>query len=121
MKDLPADNGTTGSVIPLTGSKTTIDTRRLELYQRVRNVHERHLDATALPAIWEELQDTFPQVWLCALEILELLESDRIFEATAAAILAWLDEKTAREAALSKLIEDGLEVMHRPGIEILTR
>src|SRR3546814_5591777 len=49
MKDLPADNGTTGSVIPLTGSKTTIDTRRLELYQRVRNVRERHLDATALP------------------------------------------------------------------------
>src|SRR3546814_2207516 len=74
MKDLPAANGTTGSVIQLTGSKTTNHTRRMELYQRARNVSERYLAATALTAHWEELQDKVQKDWFCVLDILDILK-----------------------------------------------
>ncbi|QEC51047.1 phenylalanine-4-hydroxylase [Anseongella ginsenosidimutans] len=92
-----------------------------ELYQKVRDVRERRLDATALPKLWQELKERFPADWLCALEILEILESDGIFKDIATEIASWLEQKSVREPALAKLISDGLAVMRQPGIEALTR
>ena len=91
------------------------------LYQMVRDVRERRLDATVLPRLWKELKENFPADFLCALELLEILENDRIFNETAGEILIYLQQKASHEPAQTKLIEDGIAVMRQPGVEILTR
>lgn len=85
-----------------------------DLYRQVRTVRERHKDATVLPKRWQELRSGYPKDWLCALEILEILENDGIFTETALEITAYLENKARKDPQVSKLIGDGLAVMRQP-------
>jgi phenylalanine-4-hydroxylase len=71
-----------------------------QLYQQVRNCRENIADKGKLTQVWEQLQQSHPQDWLCALEILEIQPNDEISK--------FLLEKAEKEPELNKLISDGL-------------
>jgi phenylalanine-4-hydroxylase len=52
--------------------------------------------------------------WLCALEILELLDHEDAEPALAAEIKQFLEQKAANEPEYKKLINDGLYLIKHP-------
>jgi phenylalanine-4-hydroxylase len=60
------------------------------LYQRVRNCREQTIGHERLAYIWEQLQTDFPDDWLCALEILEILDREKQEPEVIAAITQFL-------------------------------
>jgi len=52
--------------------------------------------------------------WLCALEILEILEHEDIEPALAAEIRTFLEQKAADEPEYKKLINDGFYLIKHP-------
>lgn len=118
--NLPAEPDEKGRTATVPGGAEREERRLPVLYKTVRMVRERRIDATVLPKLWAELKQDFPADWLCALEILELMESDNIFPETAGEVLTHLQQKAATEPGLEKLIQDGLSVMRKPGIDVLT-
>lgn len=77
-----------------------------ELYEQVREARDSK-NHSAIPVIWEELQANFKHDWLCALEILEIVENENIQKE----ITSFLQEKSVIEKEYTKLIEDGLELI----------
>jgi phenylalanine-4-hydroxylase len=85
-----------------------------QLYQQVRNCRQNQSGYDALPHIWEQLQIAYPADWLCALEILEILDHENILPATAQQLQTSLQQRAATEPELSKLITDGLYLIKHP-------
>jgi phenylalanine-4-hydroxylase len=85
-----------------------------QLYQQVRNRRHNGGDLGYLGNVWRVLQACHHDDWLCALEILELLEHKHAEHALAAEIKTFLMKKAANEPAYSKLINDGLYLIEHP-------
>ncbi|TWR29404.1 aromatic amino acid hydroxylase [Mucilaginibacter pallidiroseus] len=93
------------------------DYRTLELhklYQQVRNRRNKGGDLGFLGNVWMMLQRYHHDDWLCALEILELLEHEDAEVNLAAEIRQFLEHKAANQPEYKKLITDGLYLIKHP-------
>jgi len=93
------------------------DARTLELhrlYQQVRNRRHKGGDFGYLGNVWMRLQKNHHDDWLCALEILEILEHEEVEPLVAAEIRIFLEDKAKREPKLKKLINDGFYLIKHP-------
>lgn len=88
-----------------------------DIYQQVRNIRHQHGSVDALPALWEALKQRHRSDWLCALEILELLQHESAFAELEKEIRIFLTLKAAQEPEYKKLINDGLYVLSHPIIQ----
>ena len=77
-----------------------------ELYQQVRDARSQN-DMSNITAIWEELKVQFAGDWLCALEILEIVQDEDIREE----VESFLQNKSVSEKEYTKLITDGLDLI----------
>jgi len=96
---------------------TKYDDRTLELhqlYQQVRNRRHTGGDFGFLGNVWRILQRDHHDDWLCALEILELLDHENAEPALAAEIRKFLEQKAASEPEYKKLINDGFYLIAHP-------
>ena len=64
--------------------------------------------------VWEQLKKNHSGDWLCALEILEILDHEAIQPELALEIKAFLEGKAANEPDLNKLINDGFYLIKHP-------
>ncbi|HEY8930253.1 MAG TPA: aromatic amino acid hydroxylase [Mucilaginibacter sp.] len=85
-----------------------------KLYQQVRNRRQTGGDYGFLGNVWMLLQKHHHDDWLCALEILEILEHEDIEPALAAEIRTFLEQKAADEPEYKKLINDGFYLIKHP-------
>jgi phenylalanine-4-hydroxylase len=93
------------------------DGRTLELhrlYQQVRNCRQTQQGYGYLGNVWEQLQKNHHDDWLCAMEILEILDHESIQPETAAEITDFLQDKADRQPELKKLISDGFYLIKHP-------
>jgi phenylalanine-4-hydroxylase len=90
-------------------------TRELhQLYEQVRNRRHNGGDYGFLGNVWFTLQKNHHDDWLCALEILEILDHEDIEPEVAAEIRDFLKKKAATEPEYKKLIEDGFYLIEHP-------
>jgi phenylalanine-4-hydroxylase len=85
-----------------------------KLYQQVRNRRHNGGDLGFLGNVWMMLQKFHHDDWLCALEILELLDHEGAEPALAAEIKQFLEEEAAARPEYKKLISDGLYLIKHP-------
>ncbi len=85
-----------------------------KLYQQVRNRRHTGGDLGFLGNVWIMLQKYHHDDWLCALEILELLDHEDAEPALANEIRQFLEQKAANEPEYKKLISDGLYLIKHP-------
>jgi phenylalanine-4-hydroxylase len=85
-----------------------------KLYQQVRNRRHNKGDFGFLGNVWLMLQKYHHDDWLCALEILELLDHEETEPELAAEIKQFLEQKAANEPEYKKLINDGLYLIKHP-------
>jgi len=93
------------------------DARTIELhqlYQQVRNRRHNGGDFGFLGNVWLMLQKNHHDDWLCALEILEILEHEQVELDLASEIRAFLKNKATDEPSLTKLINDGFYLIKHP-------
>lgn len=84
------------------------------LYQQVRDCRQKQGDYGFLGNVWLKLQKNHHNDWLCALEILEMLEHENMEPILAADIRQFLEQKTKNEPELKKLIADGFYLIAHP-------
>ncbi|WP_448702582.1 aromatic amino acid hydroxylase [Mucilaginibacter sp. AW1-3] len=84
------------------------------LYQQVRDVRTSNEDRDILTHVWRQLQLHHPGDWLCALEILEVLDHEEIMPDIAQQIHIFLENKMIGEPELKKLITDGFYLIKHP-------
>jgi len=89
------------------------DRRYHQLFAAVRISRETQSEFERLTDIWHELKKDFRADWLCAMEILEILELMDIVPPLAREIRIHLEIKASNEPELSKLIYQGLHLIHR--------
>ncbi len=95
----------------------TYDNRTLELhqlYQQVRNRRHNGGDFGFLGNVWLRLQKNHHDDWLCALEILEILDHENVEPELANEIRTFLEQKAAGEPEYKKLISDGFYLIKHP-------
>jgi len=85
-----------------------------KLYQQVRDCRQNKSGYEVLANVWHELQKNHPEDWLCALEILEILDQEDVMSAIAAEIQTTLETRAANEPEFTKLIRDGLKLIRQP-------
>ncbi len=85
-----------------------------ELYQQVRNRRYGKGYNGILGNVWLQLQKNYPNDWLCALEIREILVHEDIEHDLASEIRTFLENKASTEPQLSKLINDGFYLIKHP-------
>ncbi|WP_454800942.1 aromatic amino acid hydroxylase [Mucilaginibacter phyllosphaerae] len=85
-----------------------------KLYQQVRNRRHTGGDLGFLGNVWMMLQKFHHDDWLCALEILELLDHEGGEPVLAREIRQFLEKKAATEPEYKKLISDGLYLIKHP-------
>ena len=78
-----------------------------ELYSSVRNTRTEKYDYYALENIWYELKEKYPNDWLLALEILELMTKNNDHSLIRSEIESFLKEKSQNKE-FSNLISNGL-------------
>jgi len=86
------------------------------LFQAVRDCREQQRDYEKLVEVWSKIKENFPDDWLCSLEILEILEKEKIYVNTAKEITEFLELK-AGSTAYTKLIKDGFYLIKHPVTE----
>jgi phenylalanine-4-hydroxylase len=90
-------------------------TRELhKLYQQVRDRRQKGGDYGFLGNVWFKLQKNHHDDWLCALEILEMLEHEEVEPLLSAEIRKFLEQKAGKEHELKKLISDGFYLIAHP-------
>ena len=85
-----------------------------KLYQQVRDCRQKQGEYNFLGNVWLKLQKDHHDDWLCALEILELLEHEEIEPLLAAEIRSFLEQKVKDQPELKKLITDGFYLIEHP-------
>jgi phenylalanine-4-hydroxylase len=85
-----------------------------KLYQQVRDLRQSHSAYVDLNKIWQKLQNNHTNDWLCALELLEILDHEEVEPQLANEIKAFLDNKASSQPELKKLINDGLYLIKYP-------
>jgi phenylalanine-4-hydroxylase len=84
------------------------------LYQQVRDCRQTQANYNALANVWQELRINHTADWLCALEILEVLDHQDVLPVIAAEIQAFLETRATNEPEFTKLINDGLQLIKQP-------
>ena len=84
------------------------------LFQITRDCREKGLDPAKLQAAWQTLRANHRNDWLCAMEILEILEHEEILPELAQEIRIYLEMKAANEPEYTKLINDGFYLIKHP-------
>jgi phenylalanine-4-hydroxylase len=84
------------------------------LYSQVREIRDTNLSLKLLPEVFKAIQQQYPEDWLCALEILELLKARDEYQETTESIERFLNQKAVIQPELKKLIEDGLYLINHP-------
>ena len=93
------------------------DPRTIELhnlYKQVRNRRQNGGDFGFLGNAWFMLQTNHHDDWLCALEILEIVEHEGVEQILAGEIRRFLLQKAINEPEYKKLIDDGLYLIKHP-------
>lgn len=85
-----------------------------QLFQTVRNCREWQSHFEELTGVWEIVKTHFADDWLCALEILEVLEQEEVFDSVAKDIRVFLETKAMNEPECAKLIKDGFYLLKNP-------
>jgi len=85
-----------------------------QLYKQVRDCRVNKTGYETLGDVWVELKKNHSDDWLCALEILEVLEQQELMPEVAAEILTFLETRAANEPEFRKLIKDGLKLIKQP-------
>jgi len=85
-----------------------------KLYQQVRNRRHNGGDYGFLGNVWFKLQKNHYYDWLCALEILEILEHEEVEPELAREIRTFLEQKAVNEPEYKKLIGDGFYLIKHP-------
>jgi phenylalanine-4-hydroxylase len=85
-----------------------------KLYQQVRNRRHNGGDYGFLGNVWLMLQKYHQDDWLCALEILEILDHEEIEPVLATEIRHFLEQKAIDEPEFKKLINDGFYLIKHP-------
>ena len=80
------------------------------LYQKVRDARENKETLNKLAEVWNELKKHHPDDWLCALEILELFNTQKQ-DPVYREIKLFLDTRMSENDNLKKLIEDGYRTL----------
>jgi len=120
----PADPYSFGLTYPVPSEKThkihhTPEARKLhKLYQQVRDIREQNCGYATLPQLWEELKTDHPGDWLCALEILEMLEFKQMDTILKQEIIQFLNEKKMTGDGMKKLVEDGIRLVQRSDVSV---
>ena len=113
----PADSDAYGLEYPVPKEKThkiSFDEKALQLhdlYQKVRDIREQNCSYAELPSVWDELKAKHPNDWLCALEILELLEDKKIRGDFHDEVESFLNNKKQESPEMEKLISDGFKFL----------
>lgn len=84
------------------------------LFQNVRDCREKGSDTAQLQEIWKALRTDHREDWLCAMEILEILENEQALPELAKEIRIYLELKAANEPEFTKLINDGFYLIKHP-------
>lgn len=82
-----------------------------KLYQQVRTVRESQSGFEVLPEVWANLKSQHNDDWLCALEVLEILEQHDQMPDLADEIHHFLQNKAEHEPEFTKLINDGVRLI----------
>jgi len=85
-----------------------------KLYQQVRNRRHNGGDFGFLGNVWMMLQKNHHDDWLCALEILEILDHENAEPDLAGEIRIFLEDKAKNQPELTKLINDGFYLIKHP-------
>lgn len=85
-----------------------------KLYQQVRNRRQTGGDFGFLGNVWQMLQKFHHDDWLCALEILEILDHEGIEPNLAEEIRSFLKNKAEIQPEYKKLINDGFYLIKHP-------
>lgn len=85
-----------------------------KLYQQVRDRRHNGGEYGFLGNVWFKLQKHHHDDWLCALEILEILEHEEAEPGLALEIRTFLEQKAANEPEYKKLISDGFYLIKHP-------
>jgi len=86
----------------------------------VRNCREQHTHYEQLPLVWKQLKNHFGDDWLCAMEILELLNQEHIMPLLSEEIQAYLTLKADKNPEKAKLIQDGFYLIKNPVNQLTT-
>jgi len=78
-----------------------------QMYALVRKVREGNSNESELNAIWKEVETKYPSEWLIQLELLEILDPNSAVYSSIVRNLSRLK----KQKALSKLIDDGLNLL----------
>jgi len=84
-----------------------------DLFRQVRLCRETQNEFERLKDIWKELKQDFREDWLCAIEILEILEQRNLFQEIAREIRIYLELKASNEPELNKLIQNGFYLISK--------
>jgi phenylalanine-4-hydroxylase len=82
-----------------------------DLYRQVRVSRNNKSGYINLPKMWQQLHENHADDWLCALEVLEILNHEDILHDLAGEIQAFLEAREANEPEVAKLIKDGLKLI----------
>lgn len=110
----PADAESFGLDYPAPAEKThkvvynENEKKLFRIYSEIRRIREENCSFALIPSLWEELKKDHPADWLCALEILELLRSKNMEDRLVQEVTACLNSFMQNNAALSRIIEDGM-------------
>ncbi|RZL16944.1 MAG: aromatic amino acid hydroxylase, partial [Pedobacter sp.] len=85
-----------------------------KIYQEVRAVRTHEKELNNLSPLWVSLKTQHRYDWLCALEILELLQHQGLYADLEKEIRMFLELKAATDKDLTKLINDGLYIIEHP-------
>lgn len=85
-----------------------------KLYEQIRNRRQKGGDFGFLGNVWLRLQKFHQDDWLCALEILEILEHEEVEPAVALEIRTFLENKANNQPEFKKLISDGFYLIRHP-------
>ena len=85
-----------------------------QLFKRVRDCRENHIDYEQLLEIWNSLKKNFRDDWLCSIEILEILEQEEMMHDVAKEIQIYLEMKASSDQQYYKLIMDGFYLINHP-------
>lgn len=85
-----------------------------QLFQTTRDCREKSVNAEQLREAWRKLRANHRNDWLCALEILEILEQERILPELAQEIRIYMEMKAASGPTYTKLINDGFYLIEHP-------
>ena len=90
-----------------------------QLYQQVRAIRESSSGYESLAQIFSNLKTNFREDWLCALEILEILDQNQNNKVLNKEINNYLTLKASNDPELTKLIHNGIVLIKNPVTQLI--